>query len=83
MNSEKEKSILIHISVKKGRWMNMQDSNRLSVAEAAHLLGASEQFVRIGLQQGTLKFGMAVKMSGQWTYVITKQKFEEITGIKV
>ena len=30
-----------------------------------------------------LKFGMAVKMSGQWTYVITKQKFEEVTGIKV
>ena len=46
-------------------------SNRLSVAEAASLLDASEQFIRIGLQQGTLKFGMAVKMSGQWTYVIT------------
>ena len=45
-------------------WNNSPD-NRLSVAEAAHLLGASEQFVRIGLQQGTLKFGMAVKMSGQ------------------
>ena len=63
-------------------WNNSPD-NRLSVAEAAHLLGASEQFIRIGLQQGTLKFGMVVKMSGQWTYVITKQKFEEITGIKV
>ena len=63
-------------------WNNSPD-NRLSVAEAAHLLGASEQFIRIGLQQGTLKFGMAVKMSGQWTYEITKQKFEEITGIKV
>jgi len=56
--------------------------NRMSVAEAACLLGASEQFIRIGLQQGTLKFGMAVKMSGKWTYVITRQKFEEITGIK-
>ena len=58
-------------------------SNRLSVADAASLLNASEQFIRIGLQQGTLKFGMAVKMSGQWTYVLTKQKFEEVTGIKV
>ena len=28
-------------------------------------------------------FGVAVQLSGQWTYVITKQKFEEITGIKV
>ena len=61
---------------------NNNTDNRISVAEAAHLLGASEQFIRIGLQQGTLKFGMAVKMSSQWTYVITKQKFEEITGIK-
>jgi hypothetical protein len=57
--------------------------NRMSVFQAAELLGASEQFVRIGLQQKTLPFGMAVKMSGKWTYVITKQKFEETTGIKV
>ncbi len=57
--------------------------NRLTVEQAASLLGASEQFIRIGLQQGTLKFGMAVKMSNRWTYVITKQKFEEVTGIKV
>lgn len=62
---------------------NKSPDNRISVSEAVHFLGASEQFVRIGLQQGTLKFGMAVKMSSQWTYVITKQKFEEITGIKV
>ena len=61
----------------------MQDTNRLSVATAASLLGASEQFIRIGLQQNQLPFGFAVKTSGQWTYVITKQKFEEATGIKV
>ena len=58
-------------------------SNRISVVEAAKLLGASEQFVRIGLQQNQLPFGFAVKTSGQWSYVITKQKFEETTGIKV
>ena len=63
-------------------WNNSPD-NRLSVAEAAHLLGASEQFVRIGLQQGTLKFGMAVKMSGQWTYVITKQLLVDHSTINV
>ena len=59
------------------------DKNRISVATAARLLGASEQFIRIGLQKNELPFGFAVKMSGQWTYVITKQKFEETTGIKV
>ena len=58
-------------------------SNRLSVADAASLLDASEQFIRIGLQQGTLKFGMAVKMSGEWSYVIRQQMFEDVSGIKV
>nr|DAP77946.1 MAG TPA: hypothetical protein [Caudoviricetes sp.] len=63
--------------------MEANSSNRISVEQAAKLLGASPQFIRIGLQQGMLDFGMAVKMSRQWTYVITKQKFEEATGIKV
>nr|DAT95125.1 MAG TPA: Pyocin activator protein PrtN [Caudoviricetes sp.] len=63
--------------------MESNSSNRISVEQAAKLLGASPQFIRIGLQQGKLDFGMAVKMSRYWTYVITKQKFEEKTGIKV
>ncbi|MBR5582971.1 MAG: hypothetical protein IKW21_00415 [Lachnospiraceae bacterium] len=57
--------------------------NRITVAQAAELLGASEQFIRVGLQKKELPFGFAVKLSGHWTYVITKQKFEESTGIKV
>lgn len=63
--------------------MEANSSNRISVERAAKLLGASPQFIRIGLQQGMLDFGMAVKMLRNWTYVITKQKFEEKTGIKV
>ena len=63
--------------------MESNSSNRISVEQAAKLLGASPQFIRIGLQQGKLDFGMAVKMARYWTYVITKQKFEEKTGIKV
>ena len=54
-------------------WSNRPE-NRLSVAEAAYLLNASEQFIRIGLQQGTLKFGMAVKMSGQWTSLLKDRR---------
>ena len=57
--------------------------NRISVAHAAKLLNASEQFIRIGMQTGQLEIGVVVKMSGQWTYVITKQKIEEATGIPV
>ncbi len=61
----------------------MQNENRLTVHQAAKLLGASDQFVRIGIREGQLKFGVAVKTSNQWTYLITKQKFEEVTGITV
>lgn len=57
--------------------------NRLTVAEAAKLLNASEQYIRIGIRQQTLKIGTAVRTSSKWTYVITKQKFEEVTGIKI
>ena len=56
--------------------------NRLSVKQAASLLGCAEQFVRLGLQQGTLPIGWAVKTSSQYTYVIPKSKFEEVTKIK-
>lgn len=57
--------------------------NRLSVKEAASLLGCSEQFVRLGLQQGTLPIGWAVKTSSQYTYVIPSERFQEITKIKI
>ena len=58
-------------------------TNRLSVSKVAELMNVSEQFVRIGLQKGVLPFGYAVKMSSQWTYFISTQKFTESTGIKV
>lgn len=57
--------------------------NRLSVDQAAKLMEASKQFVRIGLQQGIFPWGYAVKTSSQWTYFISKQKFTEHTGINV
>lgn len=46
-------------------------------------MNVSPQFIRIGLQKGIFPFGYAVKMSGRWTYFISKQKFVEHTGIKV
>lgn len=57
--------------------------NRLSVAMTAKLMNVSEQFIRIGLQKGVFPFGYAVKMSSQWTYFISREKFRESTGIKV
>lgn len=57
--------------------------NRLTVKEAAELMGATQQFVRVGIAQGIFPWGYAVKTSSKWTYFISAPKFEEYTGIKV
>lgn len=49
---------------------------KIPVAKAAEIMGVSKEFVRIGLQRGTLDFGVAVKMSSRWTYYINPQQFE-------
>ena len=56
--------------------------NALSIADAARLMGVSQQFVRVGLQKGILPFGFAVQVStNRFTYFISRQKFSEHTGI--
>lgn len=57
--------------------------NKLTVKEAAALMEVSEQFIRVGLQQGVLPFGYAVKRSSHWSYYISPVKFTEYTGIAV
>ena len=58
-------------------------TDRLSVKEAARLMGASEWFVRRGLQQGLFPWGYAVKTSTKYTYWISPAKFKECTGIEI
>ena len=54
----------------------------LSVEVAARHMGVNPQFVRVGLQQGILHFGYAVKISGgKYTYYISPTKFCEFTGV--
>lgn len=56
----------------------------LSIERAAELMNKSRQFIRVGLQTGTLPFGYAVKMpGGRYTYYISPLKFTEYTGIEV
>lgn len=62
--------------------MNIDGSTRVTVKQAAELLGVSEQFIRIGLQQGKLPIGKAVKSSNRCTYLIYKQRIERITDGK-
>lgn len=47
---------------------------RVSVKEAASLLGVSQQFVRLGIRSGRLPIGTAVKMSSVWCYHISRNK---------
>ena len=50
---------------------------KLSVKEAATLMGKSIQFVRICLQRGAFNFGSAVKLSSRWSYHISPELFYE------
>ena len=51
--------------------------NNISVAECAKILGKSEQFVRVGLQQGIFTFGFAVRTSSKYSYHISPKKLNE------
>ena len=57
-------------------------TDRVKVADAAKLMGVSEQFIRIGLQRQTLPIGHAVKMR-QWCYYISKPMLEAYVGKKI
>jgi len=54
--------------------------NNISVKEAAEKLGKSEMFIRVGLRQGRLPIGTAVKTSSQWSYHISPKLLKEYIG---
>lgn len=56
---------------------------RMTVKEAAELLGCDQQTVRMGLQQGRFNWGYAIKTSSMYTYIIIASKFYEDTKIKL
>ena len=57
------------------------DSKNISVAECARILGKSEQFVRIALQQGIAPFGFAVRNKSVYSYHISPKKLKEYMGM--
>lgn len=61
----------------------MPNENKLTIAEAAELMGVSQQFIRVGLQKRIFPWGYAVQISAKrYTYFISKQKFYEALGLK-
>ncbi len=55
-------------------------SKKISVKDAAAILGKSQQYVRVGLQLQRLPIGTAVKMSSRWTYHISPKLLQEYAG---
>jgi transcriptional regulator with XRE-family HTH domain len=55
-------------------------SQKITVEQVARRMGVSKDFVRIGIQQGQLPFGVAVKMSSVYTYYINPKQFLEYIG---
>ena len=54
---------------------------RVSVKQAAYMLGVSEQYIRVGMQRGWLPIGSCVKMSSKWTYHISPHLLKQYIGI--
>lgn len=55
--------------------------SEFSVVLTAKILGKTAQFVRLGLQQGTLPIGSAVKMpGGRWSYYVSPKLLMEYVG---
>lgn len=52
----------------------------ISITQCAKMLGKSEQFVRIALQNGTAPFGFAVKNKTVYSYHISPKKLAEYIG---
>ena len=54
---------------------------KISTAAAARCLGKSNQFVRVGLQRGSLPFGSAVPGTGdKFNYYISPIRFRDYVG---
>lgn len=54
---------------------------KISPAMMAEALGVPTQAIRVGLQKGSLNFGVAMQQTGkQYTYIIFPEKAREIVG---
>ena len=55
---------------------------RLSVDQAARMLGMNHETVRKGLRQGVFPWGYAIHTSeGRWSYFINAKKFADVEGL--
>lgn len=55
----------------------------ITTDEAALIINATPQFVRLAMQQGKLPIGTAIQSSKIWTYNIQPKLLADYTGIDV
>ncbi len=60
---------------------SIEELKNVPIANAAKLLGKSEQFVRVSLQRGLAPFGFATKITGnKYSYHISPKQFKDYQG---
>lgn len=60
----------------------MKKQKRITVNEAAKIMGKAPHFIRLCLRDGTLPFGIAKKAEGssRWNYYISPKLFYDYVG---
>lgn len=53
---------------------------RITIEEAANLLGVSKQAVRIMMQKKTVDLGIVVESGNRKTYLIFREKLNKLVG---
>lgn len=48
---------------------------KITVQQAAKIMGVTPRFLQMGLQYGKFPFGTAVKMEKRWAYYINTERF--------
>ena len=61
--------------------MEIEKQEKLSVQEAAKIMGVTPRFLQLAMQQGRFDFGVAVKME-KWSFYINAERFKEYMRIK-
>ena len=60
--------------------ISLKEIKNIPVKVVAEILGVSQQFIRVGLQQKTLPIGSAVKISSKWSYHISYELLKNYIG---
>lgn len=56
---------------------DLADRCKITIPEAAKIMGVTPMFLRIGLRNGKFPFGTAIKFRKRWSYYINPERFEK------